>query len=229
MKKFIKLVIILVLSVLFLVGCKKNGLVKIAKETYFYENGKKKVGWQEYHGDWFYFDNITGVARTGWYRDAKDGNWYYLDKEGRMKTNEFVEGNGKLYYVDANGKMLMSKDDNMKLVIIENKKYYVNKEGELLDEANYENMIKNYFAFKYKSKYATEYANYEYYIDKNLRDGKILDAKTKIEQYEKLVSKYHFDMVEKINRYNVSKYESINKDIIEARKFIKEYKNKLGY
>lgn len=146
---------------------------------------------------------------TGWTQDEHLDYWYYLKSDGKMAKSQWVDGN---YYVDENGRMLKSNDNNLQPVLIDNKKYYVNKDGQVIDEDKYEITLKNTYAYKYKSKYATEYANYEYSIDKLYRDGNILDAKTKLEQYKKLVDKYDYDMIENITMSNSSKYDDIVKD-----------------
>ena len=96
-----------------------------------------------------------------------------------------------------------------------------------MDEYEYEIIIKNKYANKYKSKYAIEYANFEYDIDKLFRDGNLLDAKTKLEQYKRVVDRNEYDMIDNITMSNLSKYEDIVNDDNKAIQFIKEYKQKL--
>ena len=176
------------------------------------------------NNNFYYYDVNGDKVKNKW---QKDGNeWYYLNNDGKMAKSQWVDD---IYYVDENGRMLTSTNDNLMPVVIDNKKYYVDKEGKVINEDNYELTIKNSYAVKYKSKYATEYANYEYGIDKYFRDGDLLSAKTKLEQYKKLVEKYDYDMIENITMSNSSKYDAIVKDNNKAYQFIKEYKRKLGY
>jgi glucan-binding YG repeat protein len=57
--------------------------------------------WQQIDGNWYYF-NQYGYMRTGWLQSPYSQKWYWLDpNNGRMITSSWVD-NGK-YYVDSNG------------------------------------------------------------------------------------------------------------------------------
>ena len=208
-------------------GRMQRGIQIVNGETRYYGKDGKWTGkseWIKEGNDYYYFE--LGIMKTGWTQDEHLDYWYYLKPDGKMAKSQWIDS---IYYVDENGRMLSSKDDNMMPVVIDNKKYFVDKEGRIVNEDSYELTIKNNYVVKYKSKYATEYANYEYSIDKLFRDGDLLGAKTKLEQYKKLVDKYDYDMIENITMSNYSKYDSIVNDNNKAFQFIKDYKKKLGY
>lgn len=209
-------------------GKMKRGIQEVDGKKKYYGTGGHLVNrsqWVKEGNDYYYFD-YNGEMVTGWTQDEHLDYWYYLKSDGKMAKSQWVDGN---YYVDENGRMLKSADKNLQPVLIDNKKYYVDNDGLIIDEDKYEIVIKNTYSYKYKSKYATEYANYEYSVDKLYRDGNILDAKTKLEQYKKLVDKNDYDMIENITMSNLSKYEAIVNDDNKAYQFIEEYKRKLGY
>ena len=72
---------------------------------------------------WFYFNN-KGYMGTQWI--IPDGNWYYLDDDGRARQNEWAydKNNGKWYYFDDNCVMLQSKWQK-----INNEWYYFDNSG----------------------------------------------------------------------------------------------------
>ena len=93
-------------------------------ERQLYENGVLVKGEKCVQGYWYYFDETTGIMKTGWhqfpnkkvYYDAKgrmlygeqriDGNWYYFDTvTGKMATG-FVQLPKKKVYYDSEGRML---------------------------------------------------------------------------------------------------------------------------
>ena len=55
--------------------------------------------WQLIDGLWYHFDK-GGSMQTGWYQDALDGHWYYLDPAtGSMQTG-WITLEGKHYYLN---------------------------------------------------------------------------------------------------------------------------------
>ena len=48
------------------------------------------TGWITYNGNWYYLDN-SGAMKTGWIRDT-NGNWYYLYSSGVMAANTTIDG-----------------------------------------------------------------------------------------------------------------------------------------
>ena len=50
---------------------------------------RKRAGWNEFNGSWYYFDD-QGHMKTGWlnYRGA----WYYLNEDGSMAHDVVIDG-----------------------------------------------------------------------------------------------------------------------------------------
>ncbi len=59
------------------------------------------IGWRLIDGDWYYFDSV-GYMKTGWVND--NGTWYYLQSSGAMKTG-WVNDGGTWYYLQSSGAM----------------------------------------------------------------------------------------------------------------------------
>ena len=105
-------------------------------ERQLYENGVLVKGEKCVQGYWYYFDETTGIMKTGWhqfpnkkvYYDAKgrmlygeqriDGNWYYFDTETGAMATGFVQLPNKKVYYDTNGMMLYGRQK------IDGKDYY---------------------------------------------------------------------------------------------------------
>ncbi|MDR5588435.1 InlB B-repeat-containing protein [Clostridium aquiflavi] len=83
------------------------------------ENGHNAIGWKNINGNWYYFD-YSGVMRTGWINDW--GYWYYADSNGVMQ-NGIVEIDGKIYAFDDRG--IMQKGN----VSINGQSYKFNNQG----------------------------------------------------------------------------------------------------
>lgn len=67
------------------------------KKYYLDGEGKMAEGWFVYGDDWYYA-GPTGELQTGWVMD-KPGCYYYLDGEGRLLRDAWVDG----YWVDSTG------------------------------------------------------------------------------------------------------------------------------
>ncbi|WP_252231139.1 InlB B-repeat-containing protein [Clostridium sp. ZBS15] len=83
------------------------------------ENRHNAIGWKNINGNWYYFD-YSGVMRTGWINDW--GYWYYADSNGVMQ-NGIVEIDGKIYAFDDRG--IMQKGN----VSINGQSYKFNNQG----------------------------------------------------------------------------------------------------
>ncbi|NFG41532.1 cell wall-binding protein [Clostridium botulinum] len=83
------------------------------------ENGRNSIGWKNINGNWYYFD-YSGAMRTGWINDW--GCWYYADSNGVMQTG-IVEICGKIYAFDDSG--IMQKGN----VSINGQSYKFNDQG----------------------------------------------------------------------------------------------------
>ena len=67
--------------------------------AYQFADGSWAYGWKTISGIRYYFDSV-GWMVTDW--QAIDGSWFYFDEDGAIVTNAIVDG----YYVDANGAMV---------------------------------------------------------------------------------------------------------------------------
>ena len=70
---------------------------------YLLSSGAMATGWVLISNKWYYFKE-DGKMATGWvkYREI----WYYLDeKDGDMKSNQFIKSGNGWYYLKANGEL----------------------------------------------------------------------------------------------------------------------------
>ena len=128
-----------------------SGLKKIENETYYFtSNGYVKTGWLSVNNNWYFFKNSGCMVTSNWVGS------YYMDSEGKMKTNAFtpdgyycgadgvyvrnawVKHNGNYYYMDANGLMkknawagsyYLGADGVMKTNTFTPDGYYVGSDG----------------------------------------------------------------------------------------------------
>ena len=77
---------------------KKSGWVQIDGKWYYYDKkGNLTTGWAKINNKWYYFDK-NGVMQEGWVK--VDGKWYYLVPEkGYMKTG-WIKYKDEWYYCD---------------------------------------------------------------------------------------------------------------------------------
>ena len=98
----------------------KTGFIRENEKVYYYENGKKLLGWQLINVNtddkkttvqklWIYLNQL-GEVQTGWVQDK--GTWYYLNElTGEykgiafMKKGFFEDVNKNWYYLDESGAM----------------------------------------------------------------------------------------------------------------------------
>ena len=98
----------------------KSGFKEINGKTYYFQsNGYVKIGKLSLDDATYMFD-ADGVMVTGWY-----GN-YYLEKDGKMKTNAFVDD----YYLGDDGQYVTSR-----WIHVDGKDYYMNAYGKMTKEA----------------------------------------------------------------------------------------------
>lgn len=69
------------------------------------EGSSWSVGWKEIDGEWYYFDS-NGYMKTGWIQ--YDGKWYYLYSSGAMAKNTTIDG----YTVDSNGAWIQNAQNS---------------------------------------------------------------------------------------------------------------------
>lgn len=110
---------------------RKNGWEKIASKWYYFDaSGAMKTGWLSTGNQTYYLDPTDGDMRSGWVKTS-DGQWYYLDANqtsatyGAMLKNQFVDANGKRYYMTNSGAMATG------WVKIGNDYYHFNSDGSM--------------------------------------------------------------------------------------------------
>ena len=90
------------------------GWKEISGATYFF-NGKGQMqsgrwvhvndGWDPHSdGDWYYLNTDGKMHIGGWF--YHDNTWYYIQSNGARRYNELAEIGGKKYLFDKDGKML---------------------------------------------------------------------------------------------------------------------------
>ena len=98
----------------------KSGFKEINGKTYYFQsNGYVKTGKLSLDDASYMFDT-DGVMVTGWY-----GN-YYFEKDGKMKTNAFVDD----YYLGDDGQYVTNR-----WIVVDGKDYYMNAYGKMTKEA----------------------------------------------------------------------------------------------
>lgn len=86
---------------------KKSGWLQEDGGWRFY-NGDTGEGvrnnWVQFNDKWYWFDGAGIMVTNTWYKYNEA--WYYLGPDGTMCQSQLVENSGKIYAVDADGKMI---------------------------------------------------------------------------------------------------------------------------
>ena len=99
-----------------------SGFKKIENETYYFtSNGYAKTGWLSVNNNWYFFKNSGCMITSNWV------GFYYMDSDGKMKTNSFTPDG---YYVGNDGAYYRNR-----WVKVENKYYYTNSAGLIVKNA----------------------------------------------------------------------------------------------
>lgn len=99
-----------------------SGFKKIENETYYFtSNGYVKTGWLSVNNNWYFFKNSGCMVTSNW------AGSYYLDSDGKMKTNAFTPDG---YYVGSDGAYYRNR-----WIKYENKYYYTNSAGLIVKNA----------------------------------------------------------------------------------------------
>lgn len=99
MKKFKKITVSFVISITLLsvVPVAAQAEWKQSNNGWWYSHGSSyAIGWTSINGQWYYFDS-NGYMKTGWIND--NGNWYYFYDNGAMAHDITIDG----YYLDSTG------------------------------------------------------------------------------------------------------------------------------
>lgn len=110
----------------------KKGWNKDSTGWWYSPEGKtyytSKDGWKKIENVWYIFDSQGYALQHKWYHDSTNGNWYYLNKDCKMASSEWILWNDLWYYVDESGAMKHScffKDKN-------GKTYYLDEDGAMV-------------------------------------------------------------------------------------------------
>ena len=102
----------------------KTGWVKESGKWYFYKDGAKATGWQEWDGKRYYLNADGTMKANEWMIDA-DGSIYYFRSWGGAYKSCNVVINGRNYTFGADSKMQGSQ------WIVKGGKWYLAKEGKI--------------------------------------------------------------------------------------------------
>lgn len=142
-------------------GYMADGWQKIGKFTYYFEHGVMQKGLHK-EGKKLYWLNRRGRLEEGWFQGF-DGNQYYADKNGVLKTG-FVERKGKTYYFDPETGAMAKKWKT----IGRYRYYFKSATGEMLkSQWKYIGKSKYYFDSKGRRRTGFKMVNgKKYFLDK---------------------------------------------------------------
>lgn len=81
----------------------RTGWETMDDQTHYYFNGEKVTGWKKINGHYYYFDPDTAELWKNQLITTKDNRIYYVDKNGIRAENQWINWNGKTYYMASNG------------------------------------------------------------------------------------------------------------------------------
>lgn len=102
----------------------KTGWVKESGKWYFYKDGVKATGWQEWDGKRYYLNSDGTMKANEWMIDT-DGSIYYFRSWGGAYKSCNVVINGRSYTFGANSKMQGSQ------WIVKGGNWYLTKDGKI--------------------------------------------------------------------------------------------------
>ena len=93
---------------------------------YYDENGDPLKGWQEIDGARYFFNENTGLKKTGWLKQVDEEGvvyWYFLGEDGRLVTNYWASDSKGLCWIGPDGYMI----EQTKWIKVGNDWYYIEK------------------------------------------------------------------------------------------------------
>ena len=86
-------------------GKMKTGFYDVGKARYYSDgSGAMKTGWQKIKNQWYYFNKSGAMQKSKWISGK-----YWVDADGVMAVNTWVNDGKGIYYVDSNGKWVPGK------------------------------------------------------------------------------------------------------------------------
>ena len=96
-------------------------------KKYYFGDGQMATGWHTFDGNRYFFNGKGQLQQNKWIQDFDaEGNLksLYMDKEGRLRTSEWLLLDGHWYYVNTKGYRMEAE-----LAIINGKTYYFDEKG----------------------------------------------------------------------------------------------------
>jgi len=84
------------------VNAESNGWINVNNSWRYYSGPFVKTGWSEDNGNWYYLDE-NGRMKTGWIKS--EGKWYYLDSDSGKMLTGWIEDKGHWYCLNKSGEM----------------------------------------------------------------------------------------------------------------------------
>ena len=171
----------------------------------YLNNERVKDKWEKFNGAWVHLNNIGNLDTNKWIGD------YYVNSDGIMLTNSWVNYNNILYYVDTTGKYVKNS-----FIEYQGNKFYVDSTGAMKRDSWIENNG-NWYHVGYDGKLQKNiyifYNTDKYFLDSNGVASKIntniIDNNVK-----------NFDINETSSQKN-SSYSNYKKNIENENNYIK--------
>lgn len=162
-----------------------DDIYKIGNKSYIFDgDGVMQKGTVWYNGKMYLTDNNGAVISTnGWY--LKKGDWYYINKDSSIVTDEFKEIDGKLYYFEYDGVMKMGDFYIYDSETGTSKRYYADENGKITRNDWYQAGVDWYYADANGQKETNKWIDETYYLNES---GAMVRGTCRIEGIE-----YFFD------------------------------------
>ena len=142
-----------------------DDIYKIGNKSYIFDgDGVMQKGTVWYNGKMYLTDNNGAVISTnGWY--LKKGDWYYINKDSSIVTDEFKEIDGKLYYFEYDGVMKTGDFSIYDSETGTSKRYYADENGKITRNDWYQAGVDWYYADANGQKETNKWIDGTYYLN----------------------------------------------------------------
>ena len=142
-----------------------DDIYKIGNKSYIFDgDGVMQKGTVWYNGKMYLTDNNGAVISTnGWY--LKKGDWYYINKDSSIVTDEFKEIDGKLYYFEYDGVMKTGDFSIYDSETGTSKRYYADENGKITRNDWYQAGVEWYYADANGQKETNKWIDGTYYLN----------------------------------------------------------------